>query len=218
MAAYFTKMKKLKDELRCLAPIPEEKRDMEELINRQDVMDLLMGLNDTYDSVRSQILMMDPLPSLNKTYAILMSVEKQEEIQGVVHNSNPMVFMSAHKLSSNALERRKIDKKALMCDHYKRTGHTKETCFKLHGLPEWYKSAQDKKRKEVKGTYGSLAYTNTTLQISDEGISSATAPMSITSDSLTELIQREIKKAFEKANTPLDHLNMLEVEHSGPEK
>ncbi|XP_051147040.1 uncharacterized protein LOC127262416 [Andrographis paniculata] len=139
LATYFTKLKKLKNEL------------------------------------RSQILMMDPLSSLNKVYGILSSVEKQQEIHG----------------------------------------HNKDTCFKLNRTPDWYKAIQERRKREMKGAY-TVTDQQAAMQVADGSGSSVSNPL-LSTDSLAELIHREIQKAFMKAKTPLDHLNMLEVEHVGKE-
>ncbi|KAL0324698.1 UNVERIFIED_CONTAM: Retrovirus-related Pol polyprotein from transposon RE2 [Sesamum calycinum] len=34
------------------------------------------------------------------------------------------------------------------CDHCERTGHTRETCFKLHGTPDWYKELNEQRKKQ----------------------------------------------------------------------
>lgn len=39
-----------------------------------------MGLNETYSAVRSNILMIAPLPSVNHAYSLLMQDEKQKEV------------------------------------------------------------------------------------------------------------------------------------------
>ena len=44
-------------------------------------MQFLMGLNDVYSSVRSQILLMDPLPSVNKAYSLILQDESQRLLQ-----------------------------------------------------------------------------------------------------------------------------------------
>lgn len=41
------------------------------------VMSFLQGLNDNYDVVRSQILLMEPLPTLPKVYSIILQQECQ---------------------------------------------------------------------------------------------------------------------------------------------
>ena len=42
---------------------------------------LLMGLNESFAQVQGQILLRDPLPSLNKVYSLLI----QEENKGQLH-------------------------------------------------------------------------------------------------------------------------------------
>ncbi|EOY16572.1 Uncharacterized protein TCM_035369 [Theobroma cacao] len=43
------------------------------------LMDFLMGLNDSYGTIRSQILLMDPLPQVNKAYALLLQEKHKSE-------------------------------------------------------------------------------------------------------------------------------------------
>lgn len=45
------------------------------------LMQFLMGLNDTYESLRNQILVLDPLQSIHKAYSMTLSLEKQKEFQ-----------------------------------------------------------------------------------------------------------------------------------------
>ncbi|KAL0436217.1 UNVERIFIED_CONTAM: Retrovirus-related Pol polyprotein from transposon RE1 [Sesamum radiatum] len=67
---YFTKLKMLWDELFQLTPLPDctcgTARAIAELANQNHLMQFLMGLNDMYDHVRNQILVMEPLPSWDK--------------------------------------------------------------------------------------------------------------------------------------------------------
>lgn len=43
-------------------------------------MQFLMGLDDQFSAVRSQVLLMDPLPSLNKVFALILQVERQKDV------------------------------------------------------------------------------------------------------------------------------------------
>ncbi|KAL2237466.1 UNVERIFIED_CONTAM: hypothetical protein Sindi_0938300 [Sesamum indicum] len=40
-----------------------------------------------------------------------------------------------------------IDKRFLHCEHCKKNGHTRDTCFKLNGFPEWFKNLTEQKRR-----------------------------------------------------------------------
>ena len=44
------------------------------------VMQFLMGLNESYNQIRWQILLIDPLPSINKVYSLLVQDESQRAI------------------------------------------------------------------------------------------------------------------------------------------
>ena len=57
------------------------------------LMQFLMGLNDTYNHVRNQILIMDPLPSVNRAYSMVLSVEKQRDVHVVFPEKNENMAM-----------------------------------------------------------------------------------------------------------------------------
>ncbi|KAL0416181.1 UNVERIFIED_CONTAM: Retrovirus-related Pol polyprotein from transposon RE1, partial [Sesamum latifolium] len=40
-----------------------------------------------------------------------------------------------------------VDKRNLICEHCRKLGHTKDTCFKIHGVPDWYKDLSDQRKK-----------------------------------------------------------------------
>ncbi|XP_059302203.1 uncharacterized protein LOC132054167 [Lycium ferocissimum] len=46
-------------------------------VSKNEVFPILMGLNDTYKAARSQILLMNPMPSVNQAYSMIMSDEGQ---------------------------------------------------------------------------------------------------------------------------------------------
>ncbi|XP_031262583.1 uncharacterized protein LOC116120755 [Pistacia vera] len=88
VAIYYNKLKFLWDELSSLISLPQldsvaAKAYLNHL-NQQKLLQFLMGLNDTYSMVRSQILLMSPLPSVKQAY----SVVKQDESQRISIGAN----------------------------------------------------------------------------------------------------------------------------------
>ncbi|XP_068328837.1 uncharacterized protein [Pyrus communis] len=78
IAAYYTKMKSLWDELlsysdsvSCTCGAQNE---------RNKLMQFLMGLNDSYSAVRGQLLLMNPLPTVRQAYASISQEEKQRSL------------------------------------------------------------------------------------------------------------------------------------------
>ncbi|GJS73701.1 pyridoxal 5'-phosphate synthase-like subunit PDX1.2 [Tanacetum coccineum] len=88
IAAYFNKHKRCWDELHNLNGIPVcscgKMQECScnlvdkflEIEGRSKLIQFLMKLNDEYESVRNQILAMDPLPTVNKAYYIVQHREK----------------------------------------------------------------------------------------------------------------------------------------------
>nr|XP_016455842.1 PREDICTED: uncharacterized protein LOC107779857 [Nicotiana tabacum] len=114
------------------------------------------GLNDAYTTVRSNILMLTPLPSVNQTYSLLIQDEKQREIhitQNPVENAflaqnQPTYFQKyangEGKLKAN-LEGKKNN---LVCNYCKKTGHSNDKCYRIIGFPSTFKFTKSKKYQE----------------------------------------------------------------------
>ncbi|XP_073224732.1 uncharacterized protein [Cicer arietinum] len=103
ITSYYTRLKKLWQELENFRPLPSctcaikcscalipkirEYRDGDYVIR------FLKGLNNKYSSVRSQVMLMDPLPNINKVFSLLVQQERQifpnfEEIPTIANVSN----------------------------------------------------------------------------------------------------------------------------------
>ncbi|KAL2226395.1 UNVERIFIED_CONTAM: hypothetical protein Sindi_1998200 [Sesamum indicum] len=84
VAVYFTKLKKLWDELGSLDPLPVcscgASHKMSEKSTSYQLIQFLMGLSDIYDHVKNQILLMDPLLTAAKVYSMVRTVEKQSQV------------------------------------------------------------------------------------------------------------------------------------------
>ncbi|KAL0009562.1 hypothetical protein SO802_011064 [Lithocarpus litseifolius] len=132
ITSYFTQLKVLWDELQNVQPFPvcscgsctcNLGQKLSDLQHQDLVMQFLMGLNESYSQVRAQILLMDPLPSINEVYSFLIqeerecSVEKNLDLAGNNNNKN-----SKGKNNST-------------CNHCGMMGHIVEKCYKIYGYP-----------------------------------------------------------------------------------
>ncbi|KAH6819786.1 hypothetical protein C2S53_010169 [Perilla frutescens var. hirtella] len=81
---YFHNLQTLWDELHLLVPchtctcgaIDLNKHNEES----ERLMQFLMGLNDSYEAIRNQILILDPLPTVSQAYSMVLQVEDQKEV------------------------------------------------------------------------------------------------------------------------------------------
>ncbi|KAL0360716.1 UNVERIFIED_CONTAM: Retrovirus-related Pol polyprotein from transposon RE1 [Sesamum radiatum] len=192
VTTYFTKIKMLWDEITCLDPLPAcTCAAHTQVVNREasrQLMRFLMGLNSVYEHVRRQILLMEPRPHVQNAFSMVLQVEKELQVQ--VHSpetNNGVVYQLQHR----DLRR---DKRSMFCDHCKRSGHLKETCFKLHGTPEWYRDLAEKKRKGAGRGRGFVAAIDA---IPDQSNTFQIAP----THNLGDILRTEIRKLMTEEST-----------------
>ncbi|KAG7572108.1 Reverse transcriptase RNA-dependent DNA polymerase [Arabidopsis suecica] len=145
-----------------------------ELFERNFVIKFLFGLNDSYEHVRESIIMIDPLPDLEKTLNMVIQHEHQQEIKqppqagGVVFQMSSQQAQSSYDPSfqnnpiftdnsgSNevvgAVSGGYRPKQRPICTYCGLQGHIITKCYKLHGYPLGYKSPAQ--------SYGSPSYAN----------------------------------------------------------
>ncbi|CAN6677561.1 unnamed protein product [Malus baccata var. baccata] len=84
VSSFFTKLKSLWDGRDALCSIPtchcEARNEITSYVETQKTMKFLMGLSDSYSTVRSNTFLLDPLPTVNKAYALVLHHEKQVEV------------------------------------------------------------------------------------------------------------------------------------------
>jgi hypothetical protein len=84
VSGYYTQLKSLWDELASFRPIPHCScnglKTLLDFLAQEYVFHFLMGLNESFSQVRGQILLMDPLPSINKVFSLVIQEERQREV------------------------------------------------------------------------------------------------------------------------------------------
>ncbi|XP_070039135.1 uncharacterized protein [Nicotiana tomentosiformis] len=87
---YFSKFRELWDEFDTLMPCPgclcPESKKYAQHFEYQRLLQFLTGLNVSYSQSRSKIMMMYPLPSINKAYSLLVDQESQRNL--AKHNTS----------------------------------------------------------------------------------------------------------------------------------
>ncbi|XP_070029687.1 uncharacterized protein [Nicotiana sylvestris] len=135
---YYTKMKDLWDELDVLAPISccdcEESRPSIKHLKSQRVLQFLMGLNESYGNVRSNILARRPVFTINEAYVIVPQEENRRTLSVVDIQRDPLTMLARR---TQGFKPKGI---GLICEHCGYKGHLKENCYKIIGYPPDFKS------------------------------------------------------------------------------
>nr|XP_016449432.1 PREDICTED: uncharacterized protein LOC107774420 [Nicotiana tabacum] len=103
IAGYFTKPKRLWDELDALNVIIccpcvcvcKGKKKLNKSLEDQRLIQFLMGLNDIYAQARGNILMMNYLPSIDIAYSLLLQDKNQREVYANAHFYSESILLMA---------------------------------------------------------------------------------------------------------------------------
>uniref|UniRef100_A0A6N2LKM2 CCHC-type domain-containing protein n=1 Tax=Salix viminalis TaxID=40686 RepID=A0A6N2LKM2_SALVM len=79
VTAFYNKLKGLWDERDALCDLSTEGTKVQDYIKTQKTMQFLMGLNENFTIIRGSIIAIDPLPVVNKVFAMALRHEKQAE-------------------------------------------------------------------------------------------------------------------------------------------
>lgn len=141
IGVYYTKLKSLSEELSQLRPICScgkcECDGVKKYFQAEHVMNLLMGLNETFAQTRAQILLMDPLPPVNRVFSLLAQEENQRTVYRLGQPQSLAFNAAVTQKGQNTQFKNK--KERPFCTHCKNQGHTIEKCYKLHGYPPGFK-------------------------------------------------------------------------------
>jgi hypothetical protein len=166
ISSYFNALKGLWDELLIYRPLLvclcgkcscRVLKTLAEYHHQEYVLQFLMGLNESFSHVKGQILLMDPLPPINKVFSLDVQHERQKEISGSLSTMNnnasalftkgPSISLSPpsyHRPTTSSSNPQTVKPNTIRKDHPKCTycgvyGHTVEKCYRLHGFPPGFK-------------------------------------------------------------------------------
>ncbi|CAJ2652643.1 unnamed protein product [Trifolium pratense] len=140
IAAYYTQLKAYRDELDSYRTVPTcvcgVIPNFNDTYATEHLMDFLQGLNDSFASVRSQILLMDPLPSVTKAYSLFLQEERQRSLSD---SRSITLEQSAMPAQHNTTSRDGNNKPIYYCSHCDIEGHSDSRCYEKIGYPSWWK-------------------------------------------------------------------------------
>ncbi|GMI72154.1 hypothetical protein HRI_000884700 [Hibiscus trionum] len=144
VSTYYTQHKIIWDELCSVKPVCTCSNctcsGVQKMIDEQgkeQVLQFLMGLNDSFSHIRGQILLMDPLPSITKVFSLVIQEENQRIIK-----IDALVPEATFAVRTNIPSSYSKKKSRPQCSHCNLMGHTKEKCYRLHGFPPGYRTRQ----------------------------------------------------------------------------
>ncbi|RVX10632.1 hypothetical protein CK203_016941 [Vitis vinifera] len=137
---------------------PGDRIRYRQIIERKRIYKFLIGLNKNLDEVRGRILGSKPLLNIREAFSEVQREESRKKImmgsQDSVTNPESSALAVRGNPSNNNDHRPK--KGRPWCDHCRRPGHTKDTCWKIHGKPTDWKPSRFANDKEGRGNLVSM--------------------------------------------------------------
>ena len=121
-----------------------------QLIQKNRLYQFLAGIHQTFDKDRRDLLLLDPLPTVEEAYASIRREILRRGIMKTEPSSNLESPGSGGVFSAKGRTyRREDDKTHLKCTHCGGTRDTKNECFKLVGYPECWLDAKKRGGKKT---------------------------------------------------------------------
>nr|GMC80266.1 Retrovirus-related Pol polyprotein from transposon RE2 [Ipomoea batatas] len=149
VSTYYTKLKSLWDEMNCTTPLPmcncqgckcNLSKKYAELREKEQLYDFLMGLDEEFNTVKSQILSTRPIPSLGVAYHMVSEDEQQRLISSTAKHGTEMTTFHVQsrrveKSRGEPIDNKNKQKDRPTCGHCGKFGHKEEQCFEIIGYP-----------------------------------------------------------------------------------
>jgi hypothetical protein len=115
------------------------------MIEEEHIYEFLGGLNSEYNPVRVLIFGEEPLPSVQEVFFYIQNDESHRstmlhpssQTQSALVGTSQRTSRDNFRIrdSGRIANAPSNDRDKLFCDHYNRSRHTRETCWRLHGSP-----------------------------------------------------------------------------------
>jgi hypothetical protein len=186
---YFLELRTLWDELNSHRPIPtcncvhtcrnDAIRLAKNYRVEDQIMQFLTGLNESFSVVKTQILLMDPLPPINKVYSLVVQEESQNSLLPTpISLDESSVSVNAYdskkfagnkgKGPVNASNNKSSGRYCTFCNRY---NHTVEFCYLKHGHPNSTKSHNSTNATNVEASDASKSSSTSDMATSGSGFS-----------------------------------------------
>nr|GMD69793.1 Retrovirus-related Pol polyprotein from transposon RE1 [Ipomoea batatas] len=106
------------------------------IVEQKRTFRFLLGLNKDLDQVRGRIMSIRPFPPIRKVFSEVRREESRQKLMMADTTSHSEISAMLTHTSSHDSRPRKGGRP--WCEHCKKAGHFRETCWKIHGKPaDW---------------------------------------------------------------------------------
>ncbi|KAJ0679937.1 putative transcription factor interactor and regulator CCHC(Zn) family [Helianthus annuus] len=120
----------------CSCQAAKDYNDFSTLIK---LMQFLMGLDDVYQPVRTNLLTREPLPSVKVAFSIVSREESHRNTSAGSKGQNVSFVSKKNQTFEQKKKETRGPNPNFKCTHCNKIGHTVDKCFELVGYPSGFK-------------------------------------------------------------------------------
>ncbi|KAK9063310.1 hypothetical protein SSX86_017180 [Deinandra increscens subsp. villosa] len=171
----------------CTCDASKKFNDFSHLIK---LMQFLMGLDSSYQSVRTNLLIQSELPSVKEAFSVLSREESHRNYGNSKGLGTSMGFVSKTNTFFDTKKKPvRPPNQNLKCTHCNKVGHTVDKCFEIIGYPSWMKPRGGQSKRVNSGN---------TSTVTDSADNSVFNPVSsLTADQMTKLLSLLSERSHE---------------------
>nr|GEV96952.1 ribonuclease H-like domain-containing protein [Tanacetum cinerariifolium] len=184
------------------------------------LMQFLMGLDDSYMSIKSSILSRDPLPDVKSAYATIYSEESHRVVSssmvGRTSNNNfrPNIANNAGPRHNKSNVNRKNRSSGLVCNECGYNGNISDRCFKIICYPDNFRKNKNGQNFNKKINSNNTIGLNTSSGCTDDQLS--TLISLIKDNTLTRNnVQANMAGTYFNNSKDANHLNFFDLDYPG---
>ncbi|KAJ0843118.1 putative transcription factor interactor and regulator CCHC(Zn) family [Helianthus annuus] len=153
------------------------------------LMQFLMGLDDVYQPVRTNLLTRDPLPTVKTAFSIISREESHRDSNSSSKVPNVGFAAKSNQFNDNKKRFNKGPNPNLKCTHCNKIGHVVDKCFELHGYPSNFRPRLNQNNNQwFKPNSSANSSVNSTANhsVSDKSVNNSLN--SLTSEQFSQLL------------------------------
>lgn len=167
VSTYYTKLRVMWDELQSVLPNPRCSCDgcscgigkkLEDVKEKERLYEFLLGVDGEYSTIRTQILAMNPIPTLGAAYHLVSEDEQQRNVttgkRNIVDATAFQAFVPSKRdvhqqpnKNNQTESKQNAGDQIEHCTHCNKDGHNRDGCFKRIGYLEWWPGKGTKREK-----------------------------------------------------------------------
>ena len=145
----------------------EDNKQYKKIIKKERIYKFLFGLDKNLDEARGRILSTKPIPTIRKVFLEIRREESRRKVLGsqtIPPATEPSALAArGPQFNNNDNQRRKG---APWCEHCRKLGHTKETCWKINGKPADWKPSRPSFERDSCNNLAATVETQTSTELS----------------------------------------------------